>query len=133
MTGKEAKKIIFNQWQSFLEHNIDYGGISEAYKMAMKALEQQPSEDYISRQEALKVMCDNCPMHNCVCGCSSYRHIERMASVTPKTDVLDKIEAEIDQKQYDFMDDKDYDEGIRFGLMLAYQIINKYKEESEEV
>lgn len=47
-------------------------------------------------------------------------------------DVLDKIMAEIDQKQYDFMDDKDYDEGIRFGLMLAYQIIDKYKTESDK-
>lgn len=46
--------------------------------------------------------------------------------------VLDKIRAEIDQKQYDFMADKDYDEGIRFGLMLAYQIIDKYKAESED-
>jgi predicted nucleic-acid-binding Zn-ribbon protein len=44
-------------------------------------------EDYISRQEALKAMCDNCPMYNCVCGCSSYRHIERMASVTPQPKV----------------------------------------------
>ena len=41
-------------------------------------------EDCISREEALKVMCDNCPMYNCVCGCSSYRHIERMPSVTPQ-------------------------------------------------
>lgn len=47
-------------------------------------------------------------------------------------DVLDKINAEIDQKQYDFMADKDYDEGIRFGLMLAYQIIDKYRSEDEE-
>ena len=39
MTNEEAKKIIFNQWQSFLEDNIDYGGISEAYTMAIKALE----------------------------------------------------------------------------------------------
>ena len=43
--------------------------------------------------------------------------------------VLDKIRAEIDLKQYDFMADKDYDEGVRFGLMLAYQIIGKYKTE----
>ena len=41
MTNEEAKKIIFNQWQAFLEDNIDYAGISEAYKMAIKALEQQ--------------------------------------------------------------------------------------------
>jgi len=43
--------------------------------------------------------------------------------------VLDKISTEIDQKQYDFMSDGDYNEGIRFGLMLAYQIIDKYKAE----
>ena len=49
----------------------------------------------------------------------------------PKTDTLDKVKAEIDQKQYDFMSDGDYDDGIRFGLMLAYQIIDKYKAESE--
>ena len=55
MTNEEAKKIIFNQWQSFLEDNIDYGGISEAYKMAIKALEQQPNDDCISR-EAVKEM-----------------------------------------------------------------------------
>ena len=46
--------------------------------------EQQPCEDCISREEALKVMCDNCPMYNCVTGCSSYRHIEKMPSVTPQ-------------------------------------------------
>lgn len=44
--------------------------------------------------------------------------------------VLEKIKAEIDQKQYDFMANKDYDEGIRFGLLLAYQIIDKYIEGS---
>lgn len=41
--------------------------------------------------------------------------------------VLDKISVEIDLKQYDFMSDGDYNEGIRFGLMLAYQIIDKYR------
>lgn len=47
--------------------------------------------------------------------------------------ILDKISTEIDQKQYDFMSDKEYDEGVRFGLMLAYQIIDKYKAESEGI
>ena len=47
MTREEAKKIIFYQWQSFLEHNIDYAGISEAYKMAIKALEQESVIDKI--------------------------------------------------------------------------------------
>lgn len=45
--------------------------------------------------------------------------------------LLQEIRDEIDQKQYDFMDDKDYDEGIRFGLMLAYQIIDKYRGDVE--
>ena len=57
--------------------------------------------------------------------------IKTMPSVTPKAEqkaVLDKIIEEIEQKQYDFMDDKDYDEGIRFGLMLAYQTVDKYSE-----
>lgn len=40
---------------------------------------------------------------------------------------LEQISDEIDQKQYDFMSDGDYNEGIRFGLMLAYQIIDKYR------
>ena len=37
MTNEEAKKIIYNQWQAFLDDNIDYAGISEAYKMAILA------------------------------------------------------------------------------------------------
>lgn len=40
--------------------------------------------------------------------------------------VLDKIRDEIIQKQYDYMENKDYNDGVRFGLVLAYQIINKY-------
>ena len=40
MTNNEASKIIYKEWQSFLEHNIDYAGISEAYKMAIQALKQ---------------------------------------------------------------------------------------------
>ena len=45
MTREEAAKILYNQWQGFLEDNIDYAGISDAYKMAIKALEQEPCED----------------------------------------------------------------------------------------
>lgn len=50
MTRKEAKEKLYMEWQKFLENNIDYAGISEAYKMAFKALEQQPCEDAISRE-----------------------------------------------------------------------------------
>ena len=53
MTNKEAKEKLYMEWQKFLEDNIDYAGISEAYKMAIKALEQKPCEDSISRQAVL--------------------------------------------------------------------------------
>ena len=49
-----------------------------------------------------------------------------------KVKVIDKIKAEIDQKQNDFVSAGNYYDGVRFGLMLAYQIIDKYKAESEE-
>ena len=53
MTNKEAKEKLYMEWQKFLEDNIDYAGISEAYKIAFKALEQEPCEDCISREAVL--------------------------------------------------------------------------------
>lgn len=54
MTNEEAKEKIFYQWQDFLEHNIDYAGISEAYKMAIKALEQGDILQDIKKEIELK-------------------------------------------------------------------------------
>jgi len=51
--------------------------------MIDELLEQQPCEDAISREETLKLMCEKCPVYNCVTGCQSYRSIENMPSVTP--------------------------------------------------
>ena len=48
-----------------------------------------------------------------------------------KLQLLDRIKSDIEQKQNDYMDSKDYDNGVRFGLMLAYKTINKYKKEIE--
>ena len=39
MTNERAREILFMQWQGFLEHNLDYAGISDAYKKAFEALE----------------------------------------------------------------------------------------------
>mgnify|MGYP003293982044 CR=1 FL=1 len=47
MTREEAKEKLYREWQRFLEDNIDYAGISEAYKMAFKSLEQEPVIDKI--------------------------------------------------------------------------------------
>lgn len=43
---------------------------------------------------------------------------------------LNKIKDEIDLKQYSFMTNSRYDEGVRFGLMMGYQIIDKHLERS---
>jgi hypothetical protein len=50
---------------------------------------------------------------------------------TPLPGYLNKIKDEIELKQYSFMANNRYDEGVRFGLMMAYQIINKYLEGSD--
>lgn len=42
MTNEEAKEKLYMEWQKFLEDNVDYAGISEAYKTAFEALEQDP-------------------------------------------------------------------------------------------
>ena len=83
----------------------------ERLNMAIDELERQTCEtprnnlaeslqDCISREEALKVMCDKCPMYNCVTGCSSYRHIEKLPSVQPQPK---KGKWEVIRKEYEFM------------------------------
>jgi hypothetical protein len=57
--------------------------------------------------------------------------IEELNYYADKVCDIEQIRAEIEQKQYDFMSDGDYNEGIRFGLMLSYQIIDKYKGDKE--
>jgi hypothetical protein len=52
MTNEQAKEKLYMQWQEFLENNLDYAGISEAYQMAFKAL-TEPQGDLISREEVL--------------------------------------------------------------------------------
>lgn len=78
MTNKEAKEKLYMEWQKFLEDNIDYAGVSEAYKMAFKALDQEPCEDAISRQEVLYLIADyDLSMGQVV------RGIHALPSVTP--------------------------------------------------
>jgi hypothetical protein len=110
----------------------------QTYRTCLEALEQEPCEDAISKQAVLDGLASiakakaKSDAQKSLMGRVMF-FAEHLPPVTPKqTDALDKIRAEIDQKQYDFMADKDYDDGIRFGLMLAYQIIDKYKAESDD-
>ena len=103
-----------------------------AIDMAIKALEQQPCEDCISRQEALSykhIVYDDDGI-----GYSVVRAdvIAKLPSVTPKAEqkaVLGKIRAEIEQIT-DTM-------GVSYNQYVSkidvLQIINKYKAESEVV
>ena len=45
MTNLEAKEKLYMEWQKLLDYSLDYAGISEAYKMAFKALELEPLTD----------------------------------------------------------------------------------------
>lgn len=45
---------------------------------------------------------------------------------------LDDLKAEIGKAQEPYMLSADYDQGVRFGLMLAYQILDRIGKESED-
>lgn len=78
MTNEEAIEVFKN--------DIEICTIQQkqACDMAIKAIDQQPAEDCVSRTDVLKVMCEKCPVYDCITGCQSYRSIEKMPSVTPK-------------------------------------------------
>lgn len=61
MTNKEAKEKLYMEWQKFLEDNIDYAGISEAYKTAFKALEKEPI------CPSYGIDCEDCPAYEPKC------------------------------------------------------------------
>ena len=44
---------------------------------------------------------------------------------------LDDVKAEIDKAQEPYITNTAYDEGVRFGLMLAYQIVDRCKESED--
>ena len=56
MTREEASTILYKEWQRFLEDNLDYAGISDAYTMAINTLKQEPCGDAINRDELLKAI-----------------------------------------------------------------------------
>lgn len=85
----------------------------------------------------LEEHCDGCEVGNpCLYCVHSFEKIQGSVinkwkslysdSEIPNKSVLDKIKAEIIDTACTFMGDTDYDDGVRFGSMLAYQYINKY-------
>jgi len=147
MTNKEAIEIL-NNWSPWQEIG-DYDRFRDALDMAIKSLEQQPSEDCISRQAAINAL-GECPMVWTDSDAEitaerdwrdTVKMLKRLPSVTPsynlepyserlwknayergKADVLDKISAEIEHL-HDWA----------FSREEILRIIDKYRVESEDV
>jgi hypothetical protein len=83
MTREEAKEKLYIEWQNFLENNIDYAGVSEAYKMAFKALDQELCEDAISREDALLALTGEWTESRDELISKFIRRIKKLPSVTP--------------------------------------------------
>lgn len=160
MTREEAIvhiKDVICENNSIKPNIVVFEQEKEALYMAIKALGQEPCEDAISRQAVLEIF--GCVMsywkehaidvepheiEDAILEQYEFtaKELSELPPVTPKpkTDVLNKIRAEIEEcKQYRGMTgnpvidkhnvglDKYYD----LGLEKAIKIIDKYKEESE--
>lgn len=113
--------------------------------MLDELIQSNSDEDYISRKALLEEIENGIKAGNYEEGYEEYPHINNMNDIIecikyadsiqpkPKTDVLDKIRAEIEQKKSDILSDtlSDMDCGIITGLEWAIEFIDKYKAESE--
>ena len=119
--------------------NYEQGNMGEqkkALEIAIKALERQPCEDCISRKLLSDNICEGISCNECSfneiddeSGCLLQKRLDELLSVQPKpkTDVLDKIRAEI-HATAEMHEDGNYylrDEWID-------EIFDNYKAESEE-
>ena len=117
MTNKRASEILYDQWQRFLEENLDYGGVSEAYKKAFKALDQEPVY-YPPCIDCNKKMNE---IRN------AYDNITTKALA--QESIINKIRAEIEQvAEEESKVDKKWAKGLKYAL----KIIDKHRTENEE-
>ena len=124
MTNEELKKI-------FDKYNVPTS--NPFFFELASSLEQEPCEDCISREYILsKAHCCCDDLADDEPCCVDADDIREAPSVQPKarTEVLDKIRAEIEQACCKVTND--YDKGRNYGLYIATEIINKYKAESED-
>ena len=120
---------IFDIEQEPKTERIEYGTDGNAYKLTIsngKELEQEPCEDCISRQAVI----DEMSKRHSVGDMITLGFIQKLPSVNPKSDVLDKIRADVEQYQADCnLSCSDANcrtcDNITFGSI--YRIIDKYK------
>ena len=132
MRIEEAIDIIKSECYVFNPLNFDRSTmVNTALDMAVKALEQEPCEDCVSREAVLEqTYLWSKDEFLRVTNPFDYlrKRINSLPSVNPqepKTDVLDKMRAEIDSYCSDNRDRND-------GLYIAMRIIDKYRESEDK-
>ena len=112
MTREEAKDYI-REWCPY-----------DRQEEIIKALEQEPCEDCISREQAIRIA-----EQGQLFGYEwQFKELCKLPSIQPKTDVLDKIRAEIELNRNEWIKGKDA-EWHTYDRCLF--IIDKYKAEKE--
>lgn len=123
MIVEEAKEIIIRERDSLKANprvKVE-DCLYEAFDLAIKALEQEPCEDAISRQAVIDTLTKTSGIRG-----DALKALYDLPSVTPQpnTDVLDKIRAEIEGLTYYWCE-----VNPKSVIDDALQIIDKYKAE----
>lgn len=118
----------------------------KALEMAIKVLSAEPCEDCISRTEAIKAIRNynvtievgraigKSQLADIVDSINKVQEkmISELPSVKPKTDVLDKIRAEIEEQVLESLSDGGDDWFVAEKVNECLEIIDKYTAESED-
>ena len=67
MTNQEAVRILDEQRRRFMDEYVDFGGVNEAYNMAIDLLKKKEPQKVINRYAKWNsVLMGNCPKCNAV-------------------------------------------------------------------
>jgi len=126
MTREEAIHILGNLKPTNTKSSFDAYVVGKAITIAIKALEQEPCEDAISRKDVYELIED---INDTVFGQQVSKGVANLPSVQPqpKSDVLDEIRDEIKLEKHGYPPSAGYYKAI----MKCLQIIDKYKAEVE--
>lgn len=127
MKNENAIKLIEQLKNGTVSENNEQ--INVALDMAIKAIEQEPCEDCVSREELKKWLDMNFSFGGALRKLELFDRLDKeLPSVKPASN-LDKIRAEIEQKaRPNEIGGRGNGKSIRYGLCMALQIIDKYKE-----
>ena len=136
MTNKEAKEVLqkaLEHYKSLLKDKIYLDGETlkfiEATEIAIKAIEAQPCENCVRREAVIEWLKDKDIIKTKNQEENARRELVALPSVTPQTDVLDKIRGEINKARFVDKDTRICKNALASGLEVAMQIIDKYRED----